>query len=203
MEMRTMRILPVAAMAVLGLAAALGCGGKTSYNVPQVDSVSPSQAKVGDSVVLAGAYFKGIQTVSFGDARAIIFSVDSDTHITATVPNEAITGNVTVMNGKGVGTCYDAFTVVPTITGLALVSDSGTTPIIFRLTGSGFFGTTKVTVAGTDASFTINDQSTLTVNSTTTGTVVVTASGLTATWSETWSAGTPATPVASTASSAS
>jgi hypothetical protein len=194
MEMRKTGNLPVAILSVLCLTAALGCAGKTRYYVPEVDGVAPTQAAVGTNVVISGAYFKNIYQVSFGGQIATWIQVNNENQIVATVPPTAISGQIVVMNPAGVGTLYTSFYVTPAITGVEEISDPGVTPIILKLTGSGFYSTESVTVGSETAgqpgssTFTYNDPNTVTVtvgaNATTTPgqpvPVVLTTSGPTA-----------------------
>ena len=62
----------------------------------QVDSVDPSSGEVGDVVTVTGTGFSGATAMAFGATPATAFTVDSDTQITATVPDGAGTGPVHV-----------------------------------------------------------------------------------------------------------
>jgi hypothetical protein len=163
--------------------AALGCSGKNHYNVPVISAVTPPQAKVGASVVITGANFKSLQTVSFGGIPALTYHTDSDNQITATVPNNAITYAIEITNAAGVADSTTAFIVMPSVSPYTLLSDPGVTPAVIRLPGSGFYDTSGVTIGGVACTFTYNDQNTLTVDVATgaTGQIVVTASGIAST----------------------
>lgn len=181
MFMRKTTILP-ALLAMSGLAAALGCAGKTHYDVPNVVEVTPAQGPVGSGVVISGGNFKSINTVSFGGANAV-FHVDSDTRITATVPADAISYSVTVWNPAGVGHSLAPFLVVPAITDFN--PKSGPAGTVVTLVGSGFYDTTGVVIGAEtpgSSTFTYNDPTHVTVVvGSTSGDVVLTASGLQAT----------------------
>jgi hypothetical protein len=170
--------LPVL-LSVGGLAAVLGCAGKTRYDVPRIDLLTPVQAKVGASVVITGANFKSIDFVSFGGANAG-YHVDSDSQITATVPATAISYSVSVVNPAGVGHSLTPFLVVPQIT--AISPESGPAATVITLTGSGFYDTTGVVIGGETpgaSTFTYNDPNRVTVVAgSTSGPVVLTASGI-------------------------
>jgi hypothetical protein len=187
MDMRKTGILSAAIGAVLGMAA-LGCSGKTHYHVPVIFAVTPPQAKVGTSVVITGANFKSLQTVNFGGIPAINYHMDSDTQITATVPDNAITYAIEITNAAGVADSPTSFIVMPVVSGYTLVSDpAAPPPAVIRLAGSGFYDTSAVTIGGVGltggVNFTYNDQNTLTVTvpSGVTGQVVVSASGIAST----------------------
>jgi hypothetical protein len=172
----------------LTLAAMLGCTGRTLYSVPTVLGFSPPQAPAGANVIITGAGFKGIGVVTFGGAPAPWFQVNSPQQITATVPPNAITGAVVVENTAGLGTSYDSFVVVPTITGISPTSGPATTAV--TLTGTGFYGTSSVAVGSEtpgqpgSSTFTYVNPNQVTVMvgaNATTGAVVLTASEVQAT----------------------
>jgi IPT/TIG domain len=73
--------------------------------VPQISSITPSAGSIGTSVVISGMNFGGSQgnsQVSFGGVNATTVSAWGNTSITATVPNQATTGNVIVTTGNQV-----------------------------------------------------------------------------------------------------
>ena len=182
MDMRKMGILSATIGVVLGMAA-LGCAGKTHYHVPVIFAVTPPQAKVGASVIITGANFKSLQAVSFGGAPATTYHMDSDTQITATVPDNAITYAIEITNSAGVADSPTSFIVMPVVSGYTLVSDPGVAPAVIRVAGSGFSDFFGVTVGGVACTFTYNDQNTLTVDvaAGVTGQIVVTASNIAST----------------------
>ena len=78
---------------------------------PFVAMVSPS-GKVGKSIGILGQGFKGATSVSF-NGTAAIFKVVSDTYMTATVPQGATSGRVTVVTSGGKLTSNKVFRVTP------------------------------------------------------------------------------------------
>jgi uncharacterized repeat protein (TIGR03803 family) len=68
--------------------------------LPPFVSVSPASGEVGDMVNILGQGFTGTSNVSFNGVSAN-FNVVSDTFLTATVPNGATTGFVTVTTPSG------------------------------------------------------------------------------------------------------
>ncbi len=69
--------------------------------IPLVNSFSPTSGPVGTQVTITGSGFTGASSVIFGKAKAITFTVDSGTQITATVPAGATTGKITVTTAGG------------------------------------------------------------------------------------------------------
>jgi photosystem II stability/assembly factor-like uncharacterized protein len=122
--------------------------------VPNVGSLSRSDGRVGDSVVITGTGFgatKGASTVSFNGSGAAT-TAWSATSITATVPAGATSGPivVTTTGGSSGGT---GFTVKPKITG---IDPAAVMPGVTEVTISGYtFGATQagstVTFNGVDA----------------------------------------------------
>jgi len=79
-----------------------GCGTFYSLNMglPPFVSLAPSSGKVGRKVELLGQGFTGTTAVSFNGVAAS-FNVVSDTYLTASVPDGATTGFVTVTTPGG------------------------------------------------------------------------------------------------------
>jgi hypothetical protein len=77
---------------------------------PVVLSFNPTSGPVGAQVVITGNSLKGATKVMFGSKKAI-FSVDSYTQITATVPAGAVTGKIQVTTPGGTAVSPTAFTV--------------------------------------------------------------------------------------------
>src|SRR5258708_22047002 len=78
-----------------------------SQQLPQLISVNPSAAKVGDTVVIKGANLKSIADVKFGTLEADKFNsnANTDTAIRVVVPATLLPGDLYVQvylsNGKG------------------------------------------------------------------------------------------------------
>jgi uncharacterized repeat protein (TIGR03803 family) len=81
--------------------------------LPTVLSFTPPSGPVGTSVTITGTGFIQAQGVGFGDTIPAQFTVDSDSQITATVPQGAKTGPVGVKTPGGTGISKDKFTVTP------------------------------------------------------------------------------------------
>jgi hypothetical protein len=79
--------------------------------LPVLTSFAPATGLVGTSVGISGSGFTGATAVDFKDAAAT-FTVDSDTHITATVPSGATSGPITVTTPGGTAASAGSFTVI-------------------------------------------------------------------------------------------
>jgi hypothetical protein len=187
MNMRKTWTLLAAIGTGLCLAAALGCGGKTRYNVPDMVGFSPQQGAVGSNVTITGYDFNDIYSVSFGGQATEGFKVSNGSQtITVTVPATAATGPLVVENPAGIGTNYISFIVTPSINEVT-IPGIGTIPQIANGMSptSGPVGT-EITLTGyglnDTSNVTINPANEITVNvspGAVTGPVVLTVPGLT------------------------
>ena len=84
----------------------------TVIPAPAVTTVAPPSGAPGASVVITGTTFSGATGVAFGGVAATVFTVNSATQITATVPAGAATGRVRVTTPAGFGDSAADFTVV-------------------------------------------------------------------------------------------
>ncbi|HLO68743.1 MAG TPA: IPT/TIG domain-containing protein [Holophaga sp.] len=135
-------VLTLASAALV--AVAVGCGKHTdpaASTAPVITSFTPAEGQVGATVTLTGTGFDGTTSVSVGGATAT-YSRQSDTKITLTVPDDAMSGIIGVKNGKGSGGTTTSFYVTPRIDTLTPTTGSAGTTI--TLAGSGFVGATKV-----------------------------------------------------------
>jgi uncharacterized repeat protein (TIGR03803 family) len=78
--------------------------------VPIIISFKPPSGPVGTQVTIMGGGFHGATKVTFGGVGAI-FTVDSGSQITATVPTGAVTGPITVTTPGGTATSGKNFIV--------------------------------------------------------------------------------------------
>jgi uncharacterized repeat protein (TIGR03803 family) len=78
---------------------------------PVILSFTPPNGPVGTQVTLTGNSLTQASKVTFGGGKVAVFSVNSDTTITATVPAGAVTGKILVTTPGGTATSPTAFTV--------------------------------------------------------------------------------------------
>ncbi len=121
-------------------------GSSSGGVAPTVTSFSPTSGPIGTSVTITGTNLAGATAVKFNGTAVTSFTVNSSTQITATVPNNATTGPISVTTPSGTGTSSSNFTVTaspaPSITSLSAVGGSGGS----SLTISGSFGALQGTV---------------------------------------------------------
>jgi hypothetical protein len=117
--------------------------------IPQITSLTPSTGKVGTLLTINGVSLTQTHGVTIG-GKAATFTVVSDTHVTATVPAGAKTGQkVTVTTAGGVASSPAGFVVLPTIT--SFTPTSGPVGTSVTINGTTFTGATKVTFGGVAA----------------------------------------------------
>jgi uncharacterized repeat protein (TIGR03803 family) len=81
--------------------------------VPWISSFSPTTGPAGTTVVITGTSFTGATVLSFTCGKKATFTVDSDTQITATVPEGALSGPINVVTPDGHWGSIPHFTVTP------------------------------------------------------------------------------------------
>lgn len=201
MDIRNAEVRVSAAVGGLLLAAALGCGGSkfhqsapvvtgyTGTSQQVVDGTTFQVAPVGGNVVITGYNFQKMYSVSFGGYPATWFHVDSANQITATVPDNAVSGYITLQNAGGTDLVFNALQpllILPEITSISPAAPGATAPA--TLTGYGLYGPASITFTGASAAVTPSyfDPNTLTVAvpaAATAGPVTLTVNGLAApTW---------------------
>jgi len=80
---------------------------------PTINNLSPTSGQVGSNVIITGGNFTGVNAVRFANNVAALFSVDSDTQISATVPVGAVTGPINLSKASCSDTTTAIFTVNP------------------------------------------------------------------------------------------
>ncbi|MGZ4153339.1 MAG: CBM96 family carbohydrate-binding protein, partial [Actinomycetota bacterium] len=86
------------------------CGAAATPPAPAITSFSPPSGPAGTVVTINGSDFTNASGVAFNGTSATAFTVNSDTKITATVPN-ATTGPISVTGPGGTGTSATDFVV--------------------------------------------------------------------------------------------
>jgi len=118
---------------------------------PTISSFTPTSGPVGTSVEITGTNFtSAVNEVLFDGSAGGAFTVNSPTSITATVPELASTGPVTVETATTGCTTSDPFTVTsvpPTISSFTPTSGPAGTPV--NIYGTGFGLVTSITFNGT------------------------------------------------------
>ena len=146
---------------------------------PTISSFTPTTASPGSTVTITGTNLTSVSWVSFtGSTANATFTVVSPTQITATVPNEALTGPVSV-RGTALAVSTTALTIGPSVTSLWPIS--GPAGTVVTITGFNLGGPTAVTFNGVAALFQAGSATQLTATvpaGSTNGTVTVrTATG--------------------------
>ncbi len=129
-------------------------------------------------VGILGQGFSASSVVKFGGVQATSIQRSGATFISATVPAGALTAAVTVTTGATTLTSPQIFKVIPTFPSFSPTSGAVGIPVV--LTGTGLMQTTKVTFAGTVATFTVNSDTQVTATVPTgavTGKIAVTTKG--------------------------
>ena len=164
---------------------------------PVITSFTPTSGPVGTTVVITGTDLTDATQVTFNGTPALVFSVNSATQITATVPAGATTGPIGVTTPINSATSATSFTVIqpPTIAGFTPTGGlAGTTVTI---TGTNLTNATAVAFNGTAApGFVMNSATQITVSApagVTTGPISLTTPGGTATSATPFTVGTPPT----------
>ncbi|MET8629840.1 IPT/TIG domain-containing protein [Kitasatospora sp. NPDC004669] len=129
---------------------------------PVIGSVSPVSGAAGSVVTLTGSGFSGVTAVRFGAVVASLFTVVSDTQITATVPVGSGTVQVTVTTPGGTSNGV-AFSYVPVPQLVSVVPAAGPTSggTTVTVAGSGLGAATAVTFGSAPAAFTVVSDSDL------------------------------------------
>lgn len=136
--------------------------------LPQVQSISPPVGPQtgGTSVIISGQGLSGATAVRFGPIAATSFTINSNSQITATSPASFGTLDVTVTTAGGTSatSAADQFTYVPapTVTSISPTSGPAAGGTTITITGTDFIGVTSVRFGATEASFTVNSNTSIT-----------------------------------------
>jgi hypothetical protein len=147
---------------------------------PHVSAVSPANGRPGTAVTLSGRGLGSATAVAFGGAAAV-FTVNAPGQLTATVPDDGVTGPVTVDTPYGTLT-GPSFAVQPVIDSFSPTSGKVGTKVV--VSGAGLADATGATVAGQHAALKVTSatQARVTVpKKATSGPIAITTAGGTAT----------------------
>lgn len=158
--------------------------GSTFKVLPAITSFNPNSGARGSTVVISGTTLGGVTAVKFNNVSTT-FTINSTTQLTATVPNTATTGKISITNPDTTITSASNFTVVlpPTISTFSPLS--GGVGTIVTINGTNLTGITDVSFNGVTATnitpVTANTIKATVAPNTTTGKITVTNAGGTAT----------------------
>ena len=133
--------------------------------VPTIGSFYPTSGFSNTRVILTGTDFSSASAVTFNGVPAI-FTIDSNSQITAKVPSNAGTGTIRVQNSVGWASSANPFTVNSGPPAPEILSFSPTLGIggsNVTVSGSGFINVLSVSLAGANASFTVDSLGQITV----------------------------------------
>lgn len=95
----------------------------SSVPVPEISSVTPDSASIGDTISIAGKNFTSTKgTVKFGSVNADTIVLWSDTLIRVKIPSSATSGNVVITAG-GVSSAGRQFKIIGTVTLISFAND--------------------------------------------------------------------------------
>jgi hypothetical protein len=125
-------------------------GNFTVTSAPVIAAFNPSAGAVGTAVTISGANFVNVNGVAFNGVTAV-YTVDSASQITATVPAGASTGPLRITTAAGTAVSVTNFAVVapPIVTNVN--PSSGSPGTVVTISGSGLSGATSVTFNGLPA----------------------------------------------------
>ncbi len=147
---------------------------------PAIAAFSPQCLVPAGVVTIQGHYFTGVTSVTFGPLETpAVFSVVSDSVVTATLPDDAVPGTIKLTSSYGTGSGPYNFAIGAllraTLTALPHTAPAGTVIAVF---GRGMVSVTGVTVGGIGATFNASSDSVLHVTvpaAAATGRIVVTS----------------------------
>ncbi|MEN9504596.1 MAG: hypothetical protein RI958_522 [Actinomycetota bacterium] len=118
---------------------------------PTITSFTPTTASPGSTVTITGTNLQSVTSVDFvGSAAATTFTIDSPTQITATVPADATTGQISVL-GTALAVSSTPIVIGPSIS--SIWPTSGPAGTVVSITGFNLVRLTGVTFNGVAAPF--------------------------------------------------
>jgi hypothetical protein len=152
-----------------------------------ITSFTPTSGPPGTVVTVTGRGLHCVTQVTVGGAAAtqITTALGNQTSMSFTVPNNAITGAVTLTSSAGSASASERFTVTtpaPTITSFSPASGAAGT--VITVTGTNLTGASSVSIGGVAATFTVNRDGTVSItvpSGASTGVISITTPGGTVT----------------------
>ncbi len=144
--------------APISVTTADGTGTSTPvfYIPAAITSFTPSNSAPGSTVQINGNNFSGATAVNFNGQAAASFVVSNNTTLGAVVPAGVTTGPVSVVTPAGTVNSTGLFYGTPGITSFA--PTHGTPGTSVMLNGNNFLGTTAVLFNGSNAVFTVTNN---------------------------------------------
>ena len=132
-------------------------------NGPVISSFTPTTGPAGTQVVITGSNLTGATSVEFGGVAAGVFTVNSATQITATVPSGASSGPITVTTANGHASSATNYQVSPAPAITSFTPGKGKVGRTVVIHGTEFTGTTALHFGGTPAAaFTVDSGTQIT-----------------------------------------
>ncbi len=130
--------------------------GTPVYSAPAIETFAPTEAPNGSVVKIHGTNLNDASAVSFGGVAAQGFEVESPTAISATVPERAASGQVSVTTPAGTATSPESFRFQaaegpPVVDAIAPREGPWRGGTLVTITGSGFVHGATVTIGGVPA----------------------------------------------------
>jgi hypothetical protein len=124
-----------------------------SSTAPTITNISPSSGPVGTSVTITGTNFASNATVSFTGNASSNVTFTNNTSLSATVPDGATTGPITVTVGSESATSATPFTIVNPLAPVLTTTGNFTA---FTTTAGNASASQSISVNGTNLSASIN-----------------------------------------------
>jgi hypothetical protein len=122
---------------------------------PTINNFNPTSGPVGTNVTINGTNLTGATSVKFNNFSSV-FTVNSDTQVTATVPSGASTGPISVTTPAGTGNSSTNFRVTPKIN--SFNPTNGPVGTNVTINGTNLIGATSVKFNNVSAPFTVNSD---------------------------------------------
>lgn len=117
----------------------------TFLSPPTITEFTPTMVSLGATVVITGTNFTGATSVRFGGVESTLFTVNSDTHITAIVPAGTTNTSVTVQTPAGIATRSGLIpTQAPVISSFSISDGAASMGDTVVIRGRHFTGATSV-----------------------------------------------------------